>query len=162
MADTRGKDINACIWPYYDCGLLLKIVDYYLDKKTYERRGLLEQKLRLLSKTMMSESARNVFKELRGEEPVSPGTEGDKTVEIEEQGKRCAEKKAELEKSLEKMLGFLRSQPMVEMLKEEKLFNMSYIKSNFDIDEAQLELLFDYAKLLYDTGAYAGTYPSHD
>ena len=60
------------------------------------------------------------------------------------------------------MLAFLKSQPMVEMLKEEKLFNMSYIKSNFAIDETQLDLLHDYAKFLYDSGAYSGTHLTHE
>jgi len=46
---------------------------------------------------------------------------------------------------------------MVNMLKEEKLFNMAYIKSNFNFEEPQLELLFDYAKFLYDCGLYSGT-----
>ncbi len=54
------------------------------------------------------------------------------------------------------MLSFLKSQQMIDMLKEEKLFNMSYIKCNFSIEEKQLGLLFDYAKFLYDCGSYAG------
>ena len=45
---------------------------------------------------------------------------------------------------------------MVEMLKEEKLFNMSYIKANFQFEEKDLELLFSYAKLLYEQGLYPG------
>lgn len=66
------------------------------------------------------------------------------------------EKKTALEKSLEKVLSFLKSKEMVEMLKEEKLFNMSYIKANFQFEEKDLELLFSYAKLLYDQGLYLG------
>eukprot|EP00826_Nyctotherus_ovalis_P048888 TRINITY_DN5813_c0_g2_i1.p1 TRINITY_DN5813_c0_g2~~TRINITY_DN5813_c0_g2_i1.p1 ORF type:complete len:121 (+),score=15.52 TRINITY_DN5813_c0_g2_i1:387-749(+) len=46
---------------------------------------------------------------------------------------------------------------MVSMLKEEKLFNMSYIKANFSFEDTQLSDLFEYAKLLYDCGDYKGT-----
>ena len=78
-------------------------------------------------------------------------------IAYDEHLKKVTEKKNTLEKELEKMLTFLRSQEMVAMLKEEKLFNMSYIKSNFSFDEKQLELLFDYAKFLYEYGSYSGT-----
>ena len=77
-------------------------------------------------------------------------------VAIEDGLKQVVEKKATLEKSLEKVLSFLKSKEMVEMLKEEKLFNMSYIKANFQFEEKDLELLFSYAKLLYEQGLYLG------
>jgi len=63
-----------------------------------------------------------------------------------------------LEKLLERALNFLRSEQVISMLKEEKLFNMSYIKTNFFFDETQLNQLFQYAKLLYDQGDYNSTY----
>jgi translation initiation factor 3 subunit E len=77
-------------------------------------------------------------------------------LDYEDKAKVIEEKKSSLEKSLEKMLNFIKSKEVIGMLKEEKLFNMSYIKTNFQFEEAQLEMLFDYAKLLYETGQYTG------
>lgn len=74
----------------------------------------------------------------------------------DEQQKAIEDQKAKFERELEKTLNFLKSKEMVEMLKEEKLFNMSYIRSNFSLDEKQLELLYDYAKFLYEYGSYEG------
>jgi len=87
---------------------------------------------------------------------IQPVFDGHKSVAYDEHLKQVNEKKAELEKALEKTLSFLRSQEMINMLKEEKLFNMSYIKSNFSVDDKQLELLFEYAKFLYECGQYPG------
>ncbi len=148
MAENKKADINACMWPYYDPSLLLKILDFYLAKATHDKPKLLEQKLKILSCTMMNTAARSVYKELYGHEnyPAS----------YDEHLKKVNDKKAALEKGLEKALAFLRSEEVVNMLKEEKLFNMSYIKSNFSFDDKQLDMLLEYAKLLYDCGQYSG------
>jgi len=68
MAETKKADISTCIWPYYDSGLLLKILDFYITKNVYDKHKLLEQKLKVLSFTKMNEIARSVYKELSGHE----------------------------------------------------------------------------------------------
>ena len=60
MAEMKGKDVNECIWPFFDNGLLLKIVDFYIEKQAFDKPKLLEQKLKLHSFTMMNENARLV------------------------------------------------------------------------------------------------------
>ena len=155
MAETKKVDINACMWPYYDPSLLLKILDFYQKNNTYDKAKLLEQRLKVLSCTMMNSAARSVYKELYGHENFPP--------QYEEHLKKVNEKKAFLEKGLEKALAFLKSEEMVNMLKEEKLFNMSYIKSNFAFDNKQLDMLFEYGKFLYDCGQYSGiTFGQYD
>lgn len=42
----------------------LKMVDFYIEKQVFDKPKLLEQKLKLLSSTMMNENARAVYKEL--------------------------------------------------------------------------------------------------
>lgn len=68
MAEIKTVDINACMWPFFDNGLLLKITDFCIQKNVYEKRKMLEQKLKLLSCTMMNSSARSVYKELYNHE----------------------------------------------------------------------------------------------
>ena len=159
MAEIKAADINASMWPFFDNGLLLKITDFYLEKNVYEKRKLLEQKLKILSCTMMNSNARSVYKELYNHETY-PACTIFLTFPIayDEHLKKLNEKKSVLEKELEKMLTFLRSQEMAAMLKEEKLFNMAYVKSHFSLEEKQLEVLFEYAKFLYECGSYSGTY----
>lgn len=80
------------------------------------------------------------------------------SIELEQKLSTLSAKKASLENALEKMLNFLKTKEMVEMLKEEKLFNMSYIKTNFQFEEKHLDMLFSYSKLLYESGFYSGIY----
>jgi len=150
MSESKKLDINVSLWQYYDSTLLIKIIDFYLKKGTYDKSKLLAQKLKVLGNTNLDALARTTFKELHGNDKY-PSSYDEHLIKMNE-------KKKELETILEKPLAFLRSEAMVNMLKEEKLFNMTYIKQNFDFDEKSLELIYQYAKLLYDSGLIAGIF----
>ncbi len=81
MAESSSVDINACLWPHLDSSLLLRLIDFYLTKGSYDRRKLLELKLKTLSHTMMDATARATYKELNGNENYPPCNLCSKNVE---------------------------------------------------------------------------------
>ncbi len=160
MAEVKTPDINAYLWPYFDSGLLLKLIDFYIAKGTHDKRALLAQKLKTLSFTMMDSAARSAYKELNGNEnyPACNRARCNVIIAYEEHLKKVGAHKADLEKALEPLL---KSAELVDMIKDEKLFNAAKAKSAFPADDQHLGTLFDYAKFLYDCGMYTGT-PSPD
>lgn len=73
MAEFKDVDINKFMWLYYDPCLLLKIIDFYLKEKVYDRQELLEQRVRVLSCTRMDSKLRAAFKELHGNDNYPSG-----------------------------------------------------------------------------------------
>jgi hypothetical protein len=73
MAENRGKDINSILWPCYDTGLLLKIIDFYSEKNIFEKKKLNEQKLKLLQTTSMIPMAKTLYKEMYKNENYPKG-----------------------------------------------------------------------------------------
>lgn len=74
MAETKDIDVNKFMWPYYDPSLLLRFLDFYLKEKVYDKKGILEQKMKVLSCTKMDSTLRGTFKELQGNENYPPST----------------------------------------------------------------------------------------
>ena len=52
------------------------------------------------------------------------------------------------------MMEFLGHRDLVAMLRKDKAFNLQYLEEEFSIGSEQIEALYNFAKLLYDIGAY--------
>ena len=69
-------NINKYIWPYYDHGLLLKILDFYLEHNLYDKEKIVSEKLNVLCHTMMISSIKGAHKLLYGNENLPSCTSG--------------------------------------------------------------------------------------
>lgn len=61
-----------------------------------------------------------------------------------------------MEETLKDLLDALREEEAVKMLSGEKEFKLKKIIEGVEFDDKLLDTLFDYAKLLHDSGEYEG------
>eukprot|EP00826_Nyctotherus_ovalis_P031873 TRINITY_DN2563_c0_g2_i3.p1 TRINITY_DN2563_c0_g2~~TRINITY_DN2563_c0_g2_i3.p1 ORF type:complete len:201 (+),score=85.03 TRINITY_DN2563_c0_g2_i3:179-781(+) len=138
------SDINSLMWPYYDPSLLLKLLDFHLKEKVYDQKAVLEQRAKVLSATRLDSAFRSALKDLDRDPPS----------DYELHLKEAKESRKKMEEELREVLEALREEEAVKMLSGEKEMKLKKIVEDIEIDEKVLSTLFEYAKMLYDSGEY--------
>jgi hypothetical protein len=78
------------------------------------------------------------------------------TVEYDKQLKETKENRASMEERLRDVLDALRNEEAIKMLNGEKAVALKKITEGIEMDDKILDVLLNYAKLLYDSGEYEG------
>eukprot|EP00826_Nyctotherus_ovalis_P031869 TRINITY_DN2563_c0_g2_i13.p1 TRINITY_DN2563_c0_g2~~TRINITY_DN2563_c0_g2_i13.p1 ORF type:complete len:158 (+),score=62.88 TRINITY_DN2563_c0_g2_i13:179-652(+) len=153
------SDINSLMWPYYDPSLLLKLLDFHLKEKVYDQKAVLEQRAKVLSATRLDSAFRSALKDLDRDPPSGTLLA---TLDYELHLKEAKESRKKMEEELREVLEALREEEAVKMLSGEKEMKLKKIVEDIEIDEKVLSTLFEYAKMLYDSGEYEGSMRTKD
>lgn len=150
---AEPSDINSLMWPYYDPSLLLKLLDFHLKEKVYDQRAVLEQRARVLSATRLDAAFRSALQDV-GRDPSAGRLLA--SLDYEQHLKESREGRKKMEEELKEVLEALREEEAVKMLSGEKEMKLKKIVEDIEVDEKVLSTVFDYAKMLYDSGEYEG------
>ncbi|PRP81608.1 hypothetical protein PROFUN_01115 [Planoprotostelium fungivorum] len=119
----------------------------------YSKEEILKAKIALLEKTNMVDFQMEVFNKLLQETDTAPP---------EEEQKRMAQRKEIIVNQIKQfkteekpaILRLLKDRNLVAQLKEEKNFNLEYLKQHYDIDPRTVDTIYQRSKFIFDYGKY--------
>jgi len=139
-------DLTQQLGGFMDRHLLIPLLDFLKVKQMYPANELDEGKLQLLLGTNMVDLAMDIYKEMNSGKAV-PKAMTDRREEV-------LATMQTLNEEVAPVLSLINDAGRVAELRAEKLFNATYLQQQLNITPAQIEVLFRYAKFVYDCGQY--------
>jgi translation initiation factor 3 subunit E len=127
--------------------LLIPLIDFLASKNMHTKEELEKSKLAVLFKTNMLDFAMDIYKELHGTKEV-PGSMAARRDEVMKTMEALKEEVAPI-------LEIVSDPGRVSELKAEKCFNQAYLQQQLNITPQHVEVLYRYAKFVYECGDYA-------
>lgn len=145
-ASASSHDLTMKSALFLDRHLILPVIDFLASKGLHTKEELAKSKLSILLKTNMLDSAMDVYKEAnKGAKPPDA----------------MAKKRDEVVAAMEALRGeaapiltLVTDAGRVSELKAERCFNIAYLQQNLNITPQHVEVLYKYAKFVFECGDY--------
>ena len=144
MADRRW-DLTETLGRFMDRHMILPLLDNLETKAIYAPEELVEAKLEVLFSTNMVDLAMDTYKQIHKKEP--PAAMTSRREEVVKTMQQLAEE-------VQPILTLVQNQGRVAELKNERLFNITYLQQQEGITPHHVDVLHRYAKFVYDCGHY--------
>jgi translation initiation factor 3 subunit E len=113
----------------------------------YNEDDILKAKIELLQNTNMVDFAMDIYKELYQTDDV-PSNMHERRAEV-------VQRLRTLQKAVEPIIGCLSNQNVIRNFRQDRAFNLHFLKEEFDIGPEQIDALFQFAKFQFDCGNYS-------
>uniref|UniRef100_A0A7S0IPH7 Eukaryotic translation initiation factor 3 subunit E n=1 Tax=Calcidiscus leptoporus TaxID=127549 RepID=A0A7S0IPH7_9EUKA len=143
---AQRYDLTQTVGPYLDRHMLVPLLDFLREKKTYPADELDRGKLQVLFRTNMVDLAMDIYKALHATADV-PQNMSDRREEV-------VGLMAQLSDEVQPILELVQDAGRVHDLQREKLFNQSFLQEQHAITPTHVKALQRYAKFVYDCGDY--------
>ena len=143
MADRR-YDLTMKLASFMDRHQILPLLDFLQSKGIYAPAELEQGKLQMLFGTNMVDLAMDIYKE-RNQEPPAAMTERREEV---------VNTMSSLHEEVQPILTLVQDAGRVTELKQERLFNITYLQQQMGITPHHVDVLHRYAKFVYECGHY--------
>jgi len=146
-SSAEEHDLTQTNAKFMDRHLLLPLIDFLASKSLHTKEELEKSKLSVLYKTNMVDFAMDIYKELHGarDVPASMSARRDEVVS----------KMQSLREEVAPILEVVSDAGRVAELKAERCFNQAYLQQQLNISAQHIEVLYRYAKFVYECGQYA-------
>eukprot|EP00124_Ichthyophonus_hoferi_P000808 Ihof_evm14s33 gene=Ihof_evmTU14s33 len=148
-------DLTPAMCPYLDRHLTFPLLQFLELREMYPKNQILKSKLQLLQKTNMVDYATDVFKQVNGTE--------DAPEEFAQRRDDVIEKLNTGEEKCRHLMEVLGREEVLSELRQDKLWNLEYLKTNHGVTSDMLEDLYQFAQFNFNTGNYsaAAEYLTH-
>ena len=145
MAEAKKRyDVTEVLAGYLDRHLVLPLLDFLRDKDIYDPAEMQQSKLQVLFSTNMVDLAMDIYTD-RGQEPPAA---------MKERREEVVKTMDALSAEVQPILALVHDQGRVNELKQERLFNITYLQQQMGITPHHVDVLHRYAKFVYDCGNY--------
>lgn len=145
-AAPMSFDLTSTISQYLDRHLVLVLVNFLEEQALYPAEDVLRVKLDVLSKTKMVDLATSILTQLNPDDQrISQQSEKRAAV--------VSQLKA-LQEQCKNILQVVENTELVEELRENNNFNLSYLKQHHQITEAHVDHLYTLARFKFECGIY--------
>jgi len=143
MADRR-YDLTEKLGGFLDRHQILPILDFLQSKGIYAPEELEQGKLQVLFSTNMVDLAIDIYKDRNQEAPAA----------MTERREEVVNTMNSLHAEVLPILTLVQDAGRVAELKQERLFNITYLQQQMSITPHHVDVLHRYAKFVYDCGHY--------
>lgn len=140
-------ELSRTLSKYLDRHLVFPLLEFLQDKGIYAEEDLLKAKIALLQKTNMVDFAMDIHKDLYQTEEVPP--------EMTERRGEVVARLRHLQKAVDPIIACLSNPNVIRNFRQDRSFNLQFLKEEFDIGPEQVDALYQYAKFQFDCGNYS-------
>lgn len=147
--DASKHDLTPVLSKHLDRHLVFPLLEFLQQKGLYPEREMLESKLVLLKRTQMVDFAADIHAQIAGKPDVPE--------ELRQRRAQAVGQLTTLRDGAKPMLDFLSEPALVAKLKQDKLFNLQFLRDEFGVGTEQIDALFHLAKFQFECGDYRGS-----
>jgi len=140
----RRYDLTQTLGGFMDRHMILPILDFLNNKGIYAPEELEQGKLQVLFSTNMVDLAMDIYKDRKQDPPAA----------MKERREEVVSTMNSLYAEVQPILTLVQDAGRVAELKQERLFNITYLQQQMSITPHHVEVLARYAKFVYDCGHY--------
>ncbi|KAI8467299.1 MAG: eukaryotic initiation factor [Monoraphidium minutum] len=140
-------ELSRTLSKYLDRHLIFPLLEFLQDKGIYAEDDLLKAKIALLQKTNMVDFAMDIHKDLYQTEDVP--------ADMTERRGEVVSRLRHLQKAVDPIIACLSNQNVIRNFRQDRSFNLQFLKEEFDIGPEQIDALYQYAKFQFDCGNYS-------
>lgn len=146
--DPAQYDLTFELSSSLDRHLVFPLLEFLSHKGLYNDRDIETAKIDLLQKTNMVDYAMDVYCQLHGAEEAPSSM-------VERRGEVITKLKT-LQGQAEAIVAFLSNEDHVKLLKQDKNYNLQFLREQFNIGPEDIEALYHFAKFQFECGNYSG------
>jgi len=140
-------ELSRTLSKYLDKHLIFPLLEYLQDKGIYSDDDIMKAKIALLQNTNMVDFAMDIHKELYQTDDVPP--------EMLDRRSEVVSRLRGLQKAVDPIINCLSNPNVIKNFRQDRSFNLQFLKEEFLIGPEQIEALYQFAKFQFDCGNYS-------
>jgi translation initiation factor 3 subunit E len=140
-------ELSRTLSKYLDKHLIFPLLEFLQDKGIYSDDDIMKAKIALLQNTNMVDFAMDIHKELYQTDDVPP--------EMLDRRSEVVSRLRSLQKAVDPIINCLSNPNVIKNFRQDRSFNLQFLKEEFQIGPEQIEALYQFAKFQFDCGNYS-------
>lgn len=140
-------ELTPVLSKYLDRHLVFPLLEFLQEKQIYLEDDIMKAKLELLKNTNMVDFAMDIYRGLYNTEEVP--------VEMKERRTEVVARLRSLQADVDQLIQCLSNPNVIRNFRQDKSFNLQFLKEDYQIGPENVEALYQYAKFQFDCGNYS-------
>eukprot|EP00878_Enallax_costatus_P001579 GHUV01001730.1.p1 GENE.GHUV01001730.1~~GHUV01001730.1.p1 ORF type:complete len:425 (+),score=152.73 GHUV01001730.1:184-1458(+) len=140
-------ELSATLFKYLEKHLCFPLLEFLQEKAIYNEDDIMRAKIALLQNTNMVDFAMDIHKELYQTDDVPE--------EMMDRRQQVVQRLRSLQKDVDPIINCLSNPNVIRNFRQDRSFNLQFLKEEFDIGPEHIEALYHYAKFQFDCGNYS-------
>lgn len=140
-------ELTPVLSKYLDRHLVFPLLEFLQEKQIYNEDDIMKAKLELLKHTNMVDFAMDIYRGLYNTEEVP--------AEMKERRSEVVARLRTLQTDVDEIIQCLSNPNVTRNFRQDKNFNLQFLKEDYQIGPENVEALYQYAKFQFDCGNYS-------